>query len=131
VTRRWRERAWALSVALLVPAALSVLPLPWTLALCDRWPGAAPSPHTPRALALRVRRWLAQGRGPWAGTCLTRSLVLYVMLRQHGYDPRFFIGVAGARTAFDAHAWVTLAGRPVADPADIPGTYSPLLSHGG
>jgi hypothetical protein len=108
-----------------------LLPLSWTLALCDRWPRSISSPLTPQALAHRVRRWLAAGRGPWASTCLTRSLILYVMLRQHGYEPRFCVGVAGARRAFDAHAWITLGGHPIAEPPDVPASYTPLLSHGG
>jgi hypothetical protein len=51
------------------------------------------------------------------------------MLRQHGYRPQFFVGVAGSANRFDAHAWVTLDGQPVTDPADVVGTFSPLLSH--
>ena len=126
---RWTERGWALSAALFIPVALAVLSLPNTLALCDRWPGSAPLPHPPGSLAVRVRRWLAHGRGPWTSSCLTRSLVLYVMLRQHGYDPRFCVGVAGSHREFDAHAWVTLGGLPVGDRPGVPATYTPLLSH--
>jgi len=127
---RWIERGWALSAALLVPVALTVLPLPRTLALCDRWPGKTQAPHTPGSLARRVRRWLAHGRGPWTSSCLTRSLVLYAMLRQHGYAPRLCIGVAGPHTTFDAHAWVTLGGQPVADAIGVTAVYTPILSHG-
>lgn len=127
---RWLERALAHGAALLVPLALRFLSLPNVLALCDRWPVVALNPATPRALARRVHRWLAYGRGPWASSCLTRSLVLYVMLRQHGYQPRFVVGVTGVEQQFDAHAWVTLAGIPVADTPDVIGDYTQLLAHG-
>ena len=126
---RWAERAWALSAAVLIPVALTFLSVPRTLALCDRWPGSALLPHPPGSLALRVRRWLRRGRGPWTSSCLTRSLVLYVMLRQHGYDARFCVGVAGNHRKFDAHAWVTLGGQAVGDPPGVPAAYTPLLSH--
>lgn len=127
---RWLERAHALGAALLVPLALHFLSLPNVLVLCDRWPVVALPRATPRALARRVHRWLAYGRGPWASSCLTRSLVLYVMLRQQGYQPRFVVGVAGVEQQFDAHAWITLAGMPVADAPDVIGDYTQLLAHG-
>ena len=130
MSARTRERAIAVATTVLVPLALRVRTLPAVLALCDRLP-AAPGPrHSPRALAHRVTRWLAYGRGPWASSCLTRSLVLYAMLRQHGYAPRFFVGVAGARARFDAHAWVTLDGAPLLDTREAVDTYAPLVAHG-
>lgn len=126
---RWLERLLAGGATLLVPLALRLLPLATALALCDRWPRVAISPCTPVQLAGRARRWLAHGRGPWSSTCLTRSLVLYVMLRQHGHHPRFVLGVAGSQITFDAHAWVTLDGTPVAEPLNVSGAYTQLLSH--
>lgn len=123
------ERLFAMAATALVPLALRLLPLPAALALCDRWPRVGLARRTPVQLASRVRRWLAHGRGPWTSSCLTRSLVLYTMLRQHGYDPQFFVGVAGTARAFDAHAWVALGGAPVADLPDVSGAYTQLLSH--
>ena len=123
------ERTLALGAAILVPLSLRWLSLSRVLAICDRWPVIAVSRATPGALARRVRRWLTHGRGPWKSSCLTRSLVLYVMLRQHSYEPRLVVGVAGAEKDFDAHAWVTLAGLPVADAPDIVGSYTQLLEH--
>ena len=127
---RWRERLFAVAAAFLLPAALRLVSLPDALALCDRWPAIAMPPVTPHALACRVRRWLAYGRGPWTSSCLTRSLVLYAMLRQHGYQPCFFIGVSGKERDFGAHAWITLDGTPVADRPSVIRGYHPLLSHG-
>lgn len=123
------ERAVSAAATLIIPAALRILPLSAVLALCDRWPRLATHDLAPAQLANRVRRWLARGRGPWESTCLTRSLVLYALLRQHGYRPQFFVGVAGSAQRFDAHAWVTIDDKPVADPPDVSGTYAQLLSH--
>ena len=127
---RWLERAGALAAVALVPLLLALLPLPSVLAACDRWPrigGAA----VPNALASRVRRWLAHGRGPWTSSCLTRSLVLYAMLRQHGHRPRLHVGVEGDARAFAAHAWVTLDGHPLEQPATVGDRYRQLIVHGG
>ncbi len=127
---RWIDRAAALVAIVLVPLLLAVLPLPAVLAACDRWPVVGTGRATPNGLAARVRRWLRHGRGPWASTCLTRSLVLYVLLRQHGYDPHLSVGVAGDATSFVAHAWITLSGIPLAEPVDRVARYLPLLVHG-
>jgi hypothetical protein len=130
MTARMMERGMALSIAVMMPLALRWLSLPNVLALCDRWPATARVKATPDALARRVSRWLFHGRGPWSSTCLTRSIVLYGMLRQHGYEPRFVVGVHGRERAFDAHAWVTLGGVPVADTPERAGSYTQLLAHG-
>ena len=128
---RHSERLIALIAALLLPLALRLLPLRTVLAICDRWPVMREPAFSPQVLAARVRRWLARGRGPWSGTCLTRSLVLYAMLRQHGHQPGFILGVNGSSSRFSAHAWVTLSGIAVGEPADAAASYSALLTHGG
>jgi Transglutaminase-like superfamily len=128
---RMLERIVALAAAALVPLLLSILPLPFVLAVCDHWPRAGGVNASPAGLADRTRRWLARGRGPWRSTCLTRSLVLYAMLRQHGHRPQLHVGVAGVAHAFDAHAWVTLGGRAVEHPATVGERYTTLLVHGG
>jgi hypothetical protein len=130
VIDRWSERAMALGAAVLVPLALQLRPLPEVLALCDRIPSSVRRPHAPHALARRAHRWLARGRGPWTSSCLTRSLVLYAMLRQHGYEPRFAVGVAGSERRFDAHAWVTIDGVPVMDAPDVAQSYAQVMAHG-
>ncbi len=125
------ERSAALAATVLVPLLLTLLPLPNVLAVCDQWPQVRGRAATPDGLARRVRRWLAFGRGPWRSTCLTRSLVLYTLLRQHGYRPKLHLGVAGDARGFDAHAWITLDDRPVELPATVGSQYRRLLVHGG
>jgi hypothetical protein len=53
------------------------------------------------------------------------------MLRQHGYRPRLHVGVAGTERRFDAHAWVTLGGKPLEQPASVVDSYRSLMVHGG
>lgn len=125
------ERCSALAAAALIPLLLVLLPLPAVLAICDRWPRVGAGRATPDGLADRVRRWLARGRGPWTSSCLTRSLVLYAMLRQHGHRPRLHLGVDGDSVAFAAHAWITLGGVPVEQPSAVGDRYRPLMVYGG
>ena len=125
-----RERLVALFAVVILPLALRVLSLDRTLALCDRWPVLSTRPASPVGLADRARRWLGHGWGPWRASCLTRSIVLYTMLRTHGYTPRLHIGVAGRAAEFVAHSWVSLGGQPVADRGDDVDGYQELLAHG-
>ena len=127
---RTRERLVALSAVVLLPVALRLLTLSRTLALCDRWPVLIASQASPHGLADRTQRWLSRGRGPWTSSCLTRSLVLYTLLRSHGYMPCLHIGVAGEPSRFLAHAWVTLQGRPVGDTPVAVASYRELVVHG-
>ena len=62
-----------------------------------------------RALARLVR--VASARSPFGGNCLTRSLVLYRLLRQHGLEAGLRIGVHRPSGRFEAHAWVEHAGE--------------------
>ena len=126
---RLAERLVAAAAVLAIPPMLRLLPLRRVLALCDRWPRVAASPARPPVLAQRVRRWLSPGRGPWRSSCLTRSAVLYAMLRQHGHAAEFFVGVAGSARAFDAHAWVAVNGHPVDQPEAVAAGYRLLLTH--
>ena len=128
---RWLELGIALTAVVVVPLLVALLPLPSVLAVCDRWPRLGSGRAAPNGLADRVRRWLAFGRGPWTSSCLTRSLVLYAMLRQHGHRPRLHLGVDGNASSFAAHAWVTLGGVPVEHPLTIGDQYKPLMVHGG
>ena len=129
--QRVHERLVALAAVALLPAALRLLPLRSTLALCDRFPRARHRCAPPVALAARADRWLSYGRGPWANSCLTRAVVLYAMLRQHGYRPQLHLGVCGDTTAFVAHAWISLAGYPVCDERLVTERYHELLVHDG
>jgi hypothetical protein len=124
------ERALAAAATIIIPVAVRVLPFRATLALCDAWPRFRGSQARTDALARRVDRWMAHGRALWRPTCLTRTLVLYVMLRQHGYAPRIHLGTAGPAHRFRAHAWVSLGGAAVAEPHPSLGDYRELVVHG-
>ena len=109
------ERAMAVAATIVVPVALRALPFRTTLVICDAWPAMRSASASAAALARRVDRWLARGHWLWRSTCLTRTLVLYTMLRQHGYRPRLHIGTTGPAHRFHAHAWISLGGAPLAE----------------
>lgn len=120
----------SVAAAIVVPVALRLLPLRATLALCDAWPRVPSARTAGDALARRVDRWMAHGRTLWRPTCLTRTLVLYTLLRQHGHAPRLHIGASGSAHRFRAHAWISLGGAAVAEPDPSLGDYRELLVHG-
>lgn len=123
------ERAMAAAATIIIPVAVRVLPLRATLALCDAWPRFPGAHARADAIARRVDRWMSHGRTVWRPTCLTRTLVLYTMLRQHGHAPRLHIGTAGSVSRFRAHAWISLGGAAVAEPDPLLADYSELLVH--
>lgn len=119
----------AVAATIAVPIALRVLPFRATLAMCDAWPRARGARAGAGALARRVDRWMARGPALWRPTCLTRTLVLYTMLRQHGHRPRLHIGTSGPPQAFRAHAWVSLSGAPIGELDPSLEGYRELLAH--
>ncbi len=53
---------------------------------------------------------IAGRRGLVRATCLPQALLLHALLRRSGFAPELKIGVSRKDEAFDAHAWVELAG---------------------
>lgn len=62
---------------------------------------------------------IAAGRSPLRPSCLDRSLVLWVLLRRHGYSSTLRIGARKEGTRFEAHAWVEVNGVVVNDAEDV------------
>ena len=123
------ERIMAAAATVIIPAAARLLPFRTTLRLCDAWPRSPGAPAGANALARRVDRWLAHGRALWRPTCLTRTLILYTLLRQHGHAPRLHLGTAGRASRFRAHAWISLGGAALAEPDASLSGYRELLVH--
>ncbi len=51
--------------------------------------------------------------GPYRGNCLSRSLVLWWLLRRHGIECELRIGTRKEAGQFIAHAWVEYQGEPL------------------
>jgi hypothetical protein len=82
--------------------------------------GERPSVATERALAAVRRAYLMT---PFRRTCLRESLAGVGLLRSLGYGARLGIGVKGAGTPVEAHAWIEVDGKPL-DPGAA--AYAPL-----
>jgi hypothetical protein len=65
----------------------------------------------PALLSIAVSRGLRIGR--WHPRCLTRSLVLFRLLREQGDPAELVIGLRYQATSHGAHAWVELRGRDI------------------
>ena len=52
-------------------------------------------------------------RHPFPSSCLSRSLVVWSLLRRRGVDSHLRIGVRKQEGRFQAHAWVEHRGRPL------------------
>ena len=61
---------------------------------------------------------LAGTRGPFPASCLRQSLLVYLLLRRRGLDPALLLGARRRDGRVDAHAWVELGGRALAQ-ADL------------
>lgn len=84
-----------------------------------RWLPAAtasgpPARENPPAAAAgqRIARWVdaAYRRSPFRPTCLTRSLVLYRILRARGIPCQLHIGLRKRETELEGHAWIGSGG---------------------
>ena len=103
VARVWRTYA-------LVLLTLRRHPLPRAIARL----GVAAPPRREWPVPLLSRAVTRSLRiGPWRPRCLTRSLVLYRLLRAQGSAPYLVIGLPSVAADWDAHAWVELDSRDV------------------
>lgn len=124
VTLDWRERRLLLVLLLALPVlrvALARLGYTRTRAAIERWTDRYPK-RTPSRRDMETAESLAElakiagRRAPLAATCLPQALAVHAVLRRRGLDPELRIGVRKADERFEAHAWVELAGWPLAQP---------------
>ena len=60
--------------------------------------------------------------------CLERSLTSQRMLRKRGIDAELKIGVQKQGPELEAHAWLEIDGRPVAEPEGVSQRFLPIFS---
>ncbi len=113
---------FVLKFALIVPfvhAYLKLLGYNRTLVLLKKFIPAN-SGHTPLSNnqefpAATIRKLVRQVRlhSPLPGTCLSRSLTLWMQLQRMGVDTRLCIGTQTESNTFTAHAWLEYQGQPL------------------
>lgn len=82
------------------------------------------SPEALRPIGEAVN--IAARHGPWACTCLPRSMVLHELLRRRGLGTQLRIGVRRDAGGIEAHAWVEYDGQPINDRPDVANDYLPF-----
>ena len=127
VTKFWRlapaERRFLLAAAVALP--IIWMRLRWYgLAAVQRWVASYAKPAQVTHDRVDVQHLadlcrVAVRHVPCPTTCLTRSLVLVLLLQKKGLTPKLRIGVRMVGSALDAHAWVEYAGIPVNDAPDV------------
>jgi hypothetical protein len=70
------------------------------------------------------------GRAGSPGNCLARSLVVYRYLSAASLRPELVVGVRRDGEGVLGHAWVVVAGRPVAEPEAALTEFTPLIVFG-
>lgn len=58
--------------------------------------------------------------------CLERSLTLQRLLRRQGVHAQLRIGVRSTEGSIEAHAWIEVEGRPIAEPEEIGRSFAAL-----
>jgi hypothetical protein len=128
-----RQRAWLIVFLGALPAvklSLRYQGYARTRALVERWTRSENTRKPSRKDVIaadqlaRVAQ-IAGRRGVVKATCLPQALMVYAAVRRRGLEPTFQIGVRKADSKFEAHAWIELAGHPLAQP-DIDHVRLPL-----
>ena len=82
-----------------------------------------------KEVAMGIRRSLlvlrlARTYGVHEGNCLSRSLVLWWLLRRQGIESKLRIGTRTTGGEFEAHAWVEYDGHPLNEDQDVYERYA-------
>lgn len=140
---RWR-RFWRLSPEDRLALLQATILLPLTVAglrlfglrqwqsFLGRWGGS--SRATPPAAGELLERAQSFSRmvaaasreGLVKGNCLSRSLLLWWLLRREGAEARLRIGVRPTPAGVEAHAWVELDGVVLNDTQDVHQQFPPF-----
>lgn len=116
----------AVTMVMLVRAALAILPFRTVLRIADSWarrPNRVRGPEGERDRMLSAVESAARRLLP-AAPCLSQAIVADVLLRRRGFDSQLRIGVARTeRGALKAHAWVESDGEVVIGGEESPTDY--------
>ena len=126
----WSDRRRLLALAMLLPLidlSLRGLGLRRTQHLLglDRERAGTPVAAADVRAAERLAQLaaIAGRRGLYANTCLRQALTVQWWLRRRGLPAQLRIGARRKGDSVDAHAWVELAGTPLAQGNDLPPVF--------
>lgn len=69
--------------------------------------------------------------GVLRGNCLSKSIVLWHLLRREGLAATLHVGGRRNNLAFEAHAWVEVEGTTINDSANVRERFAPFENHSG
>lgn len=127
------ERRTVLLQALLLPGVVSagfhIVGVPRTQAWLRRW-AAASTPgrggqHSGIALVQNAQRVIKRRLGI-EGTCLTRSLTLWAMLRRRSINADLRVGFRRSEGKLEGHAWVEFEGIVLNEAEEVKQSYTPF-----
>lgn len=133
MTERLPAAEKATLLALVVAGPLLVRLLPWrqTLSLAERWAlRPLQKDRAQRALEWAEQLWSRRGLRRWCH-CLPRALIRFRYLRAAGQPVTLHLGLRRVGAGWLGHAWVCLAGSPVAENAAALQGYCEMLRVGG
>lgn len=67
--------------------------------------------------------------GPYKGNCLSRSVLMQVLLQKQGISSQMIIGVRFDDQEFKAHAWLERDGKPLNERKDVRQRFSVMENH--
>ncbi len=125
------RNGWLLTRMLAWRPVLSILkhrlPLPSLVQLVRPRRGGGPrSPRREHEVISLVRRLYPSPSGS-DGHCLVRGLIVYRYLPLAHPEPELVVGVRSQDGETTGHVWVTLDGRPLAEPPLVEAEYVPML----
>lgn len=83
------------------------------------------------AYAARRMTDAASRHGIMRGNCLSKSIVLWHLLRREGLDATLCVGGRKEGASFEAHAWIELDGKAVNDSQDVRERFAPFAGELG
>ena len=121
-----RVLGWLYAVKLLVRWVKLPLLLSWLTPSGSR--GEADQRRVDKIVSL-TDTWLAVLPGSANGRCLSRSLVLYRLLRESGLPVAVNFGLTPPVSKVTGHCWLTLAGKVVFEREDSGAKLVRMLRH--
>jgi len=99
----------------LLPALIKLLPVPRVLSLIEPRKRCRDCVLTVDYLAHIAKSVSRRAPRFGVGECLTRSFVLYNLLRRFAYDPVLLIGGRFFEGDLDCHSWIEIEGEPLCE----------------
>lgn len=107
-----------LILALIIPPAKKIIAVETIVKALTYRIGIPRSPLDEETIIRLTDAVLSRLKGPWAKNCITRSIILYRLLKEAGIDGSIHFGVYEYQDTYRGHAWVEWCGSPIGEAPD-------------